>query len=65
MFNHEDLSKLVSKAVSDLIPQTLEEYQEEVTTEVNKVLLVEGNKFLANFTLGSFPTLNEIDLNEE
>lgn len=62
LFNHEDLSKIVSQAVSDLLPETLEEYQEEVTAEVNKVSLVVGNKILANYTIGSFPTLKYVNL---
>lgn len=47
-------SDLVSLIVTETLPLLLEEYQEEVTTTVSKIVVELANRYLANVTLDEF-----------
>ncbi|KAJ8674521.1 hypothetical protein QAD02_005783 [Eretmocerus hayati] len=50
LYGNDDLAKLVSAVISDIAPDTLVEYQEEVTKKLDQIMLEEGNKFLEKHT---------------
>ena len=51
LYNNDELAEFFSAVISDIVPQGLQDFQEEVTTVVNKVLLEQANAVLDQYTL--------------
>ncbi|KAL7299442.1 hypothetical protein TKK_0007685 [Trichogramma kaykai] len=50
LFNDDELSGLVSEALSDVLPETIDEYQAETVALVNELVVEEGNKLVVGST---------------
>lgn len=52
LMDDEALSSLISKMVSESVPNLLEEYKVTVNNTLVPIIIEQANKFLANKTIG-------------
>ncbi|XP_011877829.1 PREDICTED: uncharacterized protein LOC105567513, partial [Vollenhovia emeryi] len=51
LYDDEDTSKLLSDTISDMVPKMIDEYQKDVTDNVNEIIKTLANEFLSTITL--------------
>lgn len=51
LYNNDELSALISAAISDMVPQAIKDFHKEVTTEMDSILMREVNVLLDQYTL--------------
>ncbi|XP_016842871.1 uncharacterized protein LOC100679942 [Nasonia vitripennis] len=51
LYNNDELSQLIGAVISDMAPDAIQDFQEEVTAQVDQILLREANALFDQYTL--------------
>ncbi|XP_058807503.1 uncharacterized protein LOC131673500 [Phymastichus coffea] len=54
LYNNEEMSKVLSSVISDMAPQVLIDFQEEITNRINMTVVPLANKFLENVDIWKY-----------